>query len=158
MLIKQIATGEFRIPRFQRPFVWRDEQRLQLLDSIKHGLPIGSILVWRTTRSLEEYERIGPFQIAASPATGVRTYVIDGHQRLVTIFSALSASPTSDADIDADTEEYDIDISETAAEQLLRGNVVEFLDIRRRELAALERRFVEALGLTYEEDQSPRQA
>lgn len=112
VLIKQIAAGEFRIPCFQRPFVWRDDQRVRLLDSIRQGLPIGSILVWRTTRRLEEYERVGPFRIGTSLATGVRTYVIDGHQRLVTLFSALSepepVTESTDTDDDGEGDADDV--------------------------------------------------
>lgn len=49
-VIESIANGELLFPAFQRPFVWRDSQRLRLLDSILKGLPIGSMLIWRTTR------------------------------------------------------------------------------------------------------------
>lgn len=91
-LLKRIAAGEFRIPRFQRPFVWQDKQRLLLLDSIRKGIPIGSVLVWRpsTRPGLMEYSRLGPFRLPKIPDTGGRSYVIDGHQRLVTLFSAFS--------------------------------------------------------------------
>jgi Protein of unknown function DUF262 len=89
-LLRQIATGEYRIPRFQRPFVWKDEQRLLLLDSIKRGLPIGSILVWETSEHiLEEHKRLGPFRLPRASAADVRSYVVDGHQRLVTLYSGL---------------------------------------------------------------------
>ncbi len=29
-LLRDIARGELRIPRFQRPFIWDNEQRLEL--------------------------------------------------------------------------------------------------------------------------------
>ena len=33
-LVRQLVDGNIRIPRFQRPFVWRKEQMIDLLDSI----------------------------------------------------------------------------------------------------------------------------
>ena len=48
-IIEDIQRGGLLIPRFQRLFQWTDDQRLTLLQSIREGLPIGSILVWRTT-------------------------------------------------------------------------------------------------------------
>jgi Protein of unknown function DUF262 len=91
ILLRQIAAGEYRFPRFRRPFIWRDEQRLLLLDSIMRGFPIGSILIWRTSKNwLQEYKRLGPFSLPECDPSAVRSYVIDGHQRLVTLFASLS--------------------------------------------------------------------
>jgi len=44
-LIQDIQTGEIRVPRFQRPFVWKIQQCLDLFKSIYDGIPIGSILL-----------------------------------------------------------------------------------------------------------------
>jgi len=32
-LFKEIASGKLRIPRFQRPFVWKPDDMLSLFDS-----------------------------------------------------------------------------------------------------------------------------
>jgi uncharacterized protein with ParB-like and HNH nuclease domain len=42
-LIRDVVAGKVRIPRFQRPFIWRREQMLDLLDSIRLQYPIGSL-------------------------------------------------------------------------------------------------------------------
>lgn len=90
-VLAQIAQGELLIPDFQRPFVWKESQRLQLLDSIAQGLPIGAILVWRSRgRRLRTYKRLGPFCLRSPSEGGPWTYVIDGHQRLTTLFAALT--------------------------------------------------------------------
>lgn len=47
-LITGINKGKIKIPQFQRKFVWKDEQALDLLDSIANNYPIGSLLLWRT--------------------------------------------------------------------------------------------------------------
>lgn len=90
-LLMEVKRGEISIPRFQRPFVWTDEQRIQLMESIYSGFPIGSLLVWRTqTHKLATYDHLGPLRMPAPP-TGetTRQYLLDGHQRLVTLFAAL---------------------------------------------------------------------
>lgn len=90
-IIKEIQKGLWVIPEFQRPSVWKDDQRIELLDSIIKGLPIGSLLVWRSSNHrLQTYA-----EIAGIPVEGMRperdkqTYVIDGHQRISTLFGAL---------------------------------------------------------------------
>ncbi|NPA33628.1 MAG: DUF262 domain-containing protein, partial [Chlorobi bacterium] len=35
------------IPKFQRSLTWKDEQRKLLIDSIKKGMPIGSLLLYK---------------------------------------------------------------------------------------------------------------
>lgn len=93
-LLQEIRKGEIRIPRFQRPFVWTPEQRLLLFDSIYRGMPIGSILVWRTgEHDLQSYSHLGHLPLTASrdedSSDGVKQYLLDGHQRLTTLYSTL---------------------------------------------------------------------
>jgi len=96
-LLREIQAGEIRIPRFQRPFVWTDEQRLDLFRSIYDGIPIGSILIWRTKdHALRCYDHLGRRRLGWSvreeetvEGGQVRQYVLDGHQRLTTLFDAL---------------------------------------------------------------------
>ena len=37
-LIREVVAGRVRIPIFQRPYVWRREQMLDLLDSIRSAV------------------------------------------------------------------------------------------------------------------------
>ncbi|HMV67281.1 MAG TPA: DUF262 domain-containing protein, partial [Myxococcota bacterium] len=89
-LLEELRTGALRIPPFQREFVWSQEQRLHLLDSVRRGLPTGSLMVWRTTRHLPHDPRLGPFRIDAPEASSFQ-YLLDGQQRLTTLFAALGA-------------------------------------------------------------------
>ena len=99
ILIKEIESGGIQIPRFQRPFEWNDEQRLTLLKSIRQGLPIGSLLTWKTsTHKLASYERLGPFALHPSNEDTQRTYLLDGHQRVSTLYGALYSKPLAKAD------------------------------------------------------------
>ena len=39
-MLKRVISGSILIPRFQRPFVWKANQMLDLLDSVRFGFPI----------------------------------------------------------------------------------------------------------------------
>lgn len=91
-LLDEVRRGQILIPAFQRPFVWNDDQRLLLLDSVAKGMPIGSFLVWRTHQHrLETLSSVGPFELPSREEgqQTTRTYLLDGHQRLTTLFTAL---------------------------------------------------------------------
>lgn len=88
-LLDNVASGEVRVPRFQRPYVWAPEDMIQLFDSVLRGYPIGSLLIWQTERKdISSLDAIGPIQLPpGGPA--LRSYVVDGHQRLATLLGVL---------------------------------------------------------------------
>ncbi|MCP4697328.1 MAG: DUF262 domain-containing protein [Gammaproteobacteria bacterium] len=90
-LLDEIKNGKLFVPQFQRGFVWDDEKRLELLDSIKNGIPIGGILVWRTTQHhLSIRDEIGGLKTPSPPEpTALHIYLLDGHQRLATLYGTL---------------------------------------------------------------------
>lgn len=90
-LIADIKKGEVKIPQFQRKFVWKDEQALQLLDSVANGYPIGSILLWKTVDKLNAARDIGVFQLPKTDEITPTNYVLDGQQRITVIYSCLGA-------------------------------------------------------------------
>lgn len=95
-LVTEMAAGRIQVPRFQRPFVWDDEQRLELLQSIRDGIPIGSILLWKTDKhDLACFDHVGPHPMAPPPTVpgNLRQYLLDGHQRLSTLFGTMHALP-----------------------------------------------------------------
>ncbi len=94
-ILAEVKSGDIVVPKFQRPFVWDDDRRLILLDSIVNGMPIGSLLVWRTNRrDLRTYERVGGVRLTG-PSKGAEkvNYLLDGHQRISTLFGALYSGP-----------------------------------------------------------------
>src|SRR5688500_17773047 len=93
-LIHDIKQGEIKIPKFQRQFVWTSRQALQLLDSIAHNYPIGSILLWKTQTKLVAERNIGDFKLPATDDLTPTNYVLDGQQRLTVIYSCLGAPLT----------------------------------------------------------------
>ncbi|WP_036797377.1 DUF262 domain-containing protein [Leisingera caerulea] len=98
-LLEEIREGLIQVPRFQRPFVWDWEDRLELLRSIRDGIPMGAIYVWRSPEAaLDCYRSIGPHKIVHSGSSP--QYLLDGVQRLTTLLGALS--PLDEIDVDAD--------------------------------------------------------
>jgi hypothetical protein len=87
-LMQQLVDGRIRIPQFQRPFVWRPHQMIDLLDSISKQYPIGSLLAWETDEPILSLENVGPIRFA-SKRGGPAAYLLDGHQRLSTLAGAL---------------------------------------------------------------------
>lgn len=88
-LLTEVDRGLLRVPRFQRPFVWGPRQMRELFDSIERGFPIGSLLLWEPDQPVESLDTIGPIPIDLAPKSGRVRYVLDGHQRLTTLYSAL---------------------------------------------------------------------
>lgn len=123
-LIEEVKNGQILVPRFQRPFVWKDEQRLALLDSINRGIPIGSLMVWRTASGeLGVYDRLGPFRLPDPPSAGVRSYLLDGHQRLSTLYGALAGEGAIVDDVENDMRwpmYFDLDAEDVARAFKLR--------------------------------------
>src|SRR3990172_5528987 len=85
-LIERTLAGEIRVPAFQRGYVWTPEGVAFLMDSIYRGYPIGSLLLWRTKEQLTKEKDLGPFELPDPKADWPIDYVLDGQQRLTSIF------------------------------------------------------------------------
>jgi hypothetical protein len=88
ILLQSISSGVLRVPKFQRPYYWNPSDMLSLFDSIYKGYPIGSLLLWESTGRVESLDEVGPIKIPF-PETKPLTYILDGHQRLATLFGSL---------------------------------------------------------------------
>lgn len=107
-LLQELIEGRLRIPRFQRPFVWRRDQMTDLLDSVYNQYPIGSLLVWETDEKIATLDRLGPFTFPTE-YSGQVGYLLDGHQRLSTLAGALVPREGGDLAEDArDPEQWDL--------------------------------------------------
>ena len=99
-LLSDVQKGNIKIPVFQRAFVWKDEQILGLLDSIYRGYPVGSLLLWSTKERLEHERNVGGFKLPSSPEDYPVQYILDGQQRLTTLYGVFhSDSPTADSEL-----------------------------------------------------------
>jgi len=97
-IIEQITSGEIRIPAFQRGFVWDAEHVAYLMDSIYKGYPFGAIILWRTKEKLNSERDLGPFRLPDRQPGYPVNYVLDGQQRLTSIFGVFQSELTADGD------------------------------------------------------------
>lgn len=92
-VIQLASEGRLRMPGFQRAFRWDLKDRRALLDSIYRGYPVGTLLLWKNPPSATEAGRpLGGVGIAQPQ--GDRYLVVDGQQRLTTLWEALGRPPT----------------------------------------------------------------
>lgn len=89
ILFAEIEKGEIKIPQFQRDFVWGIRKSASLIDSIIKGYPIGSFILWKTKERLRSIKRIGGLDLPEPPTGEVVSYVLDGQQRLTSLFACL---------------------------------------------------------------------
>src|SRR4051812_32598915 len=82
-ILERISKGELRVPKFQRPFVWKPEDMIALFESIENGYPVGSLLFWRTDSDYLSLSTIGPYIIPPN-LSAPNNFILDGHQRLST--------------------------------------------------------------------------
>lgn len=66
-LHKEIANGTIEVPEYQRGIVWTEKQVNDLMDTIRKGLPYGSILLYKKN-------------------DGLHYMIIDGLQRITSIY------------------------------------------------------------------------
>ena len=85
-ILDTIVRGQIRIPAFQRGFVWEPDRVAYLMDSIYKGYPFGSLLFWRTREVLRAERNLGPFHLPDPREDYPVDYVLDGQQRITSIF------------------------------------------------------------------------
>ncbi len=87
-LINDIEKGVIKIPKFQRDFVWPIEKTAALLDSIVKGYPIGTFILWKTNQRMADVKDVGNIPLPPTPDDRQVEYVLDGQQRMTSLFAA----------------------------------------------------------------------
>lgn len=95
-MVTKIENGDYRIPRFQRNFVWDLKKSAALLDSILKRYPIGALIIWQTKTKLTEIKNLGGIKIQGKDTGKFTSYVIDGQQRITSMYFALQGLSTTD--------------------------------------------------------------
>jgi hypothetical protein len=99
-LLTDVQRGNIKIPVFQREYVWKDEQIMSLLDSIYQGYPVGSLLLWSTKIPLNHERNVGGFELPKTPEDYPVNYVLDGQQRLTTLYGVFNSdAKTTDPEL-----------------------------------------------------------
>jgi hypothetical protein len=85
-LLSQIDSGSMLLPEFQRGYVWNRDQVRGLLRSLYLGYPVGGFLVWETETTADDVR-------GTDEAVGNRTLLLDGQQRLTTLYGVVRGRP-----------------------------------------------------------------
>jgi len=83
-LMSDIEREVIALPDLQRPFVWEDTGARQLLDSLFVGFPVGTLVFWHTSDD-KDARALG----AERPGLRATTLVIDGQQRLTSLYAVM---------------------------------------------------------------------
>ena len=89
-IINRINSGDIRIPAFQRAYVWKQNQIIDLLDSVIKNYPIGSVLLWSTKEVLRHTRNIAGYKIPENDIDYPVNYILDGQQRISSIYATFS--------------------------------------------------------------------
>ena len=88
-LIHDIDQGEIGLPDIQRPFVWETAKVRDLFDSMYKGFPIGYLLFWSNDH-MNGTRQIGA---GGKQVKVPRLLIVDGQQRLTSLFAVLKGQP-----------------------------------------------------------------
>lgn len=112
-LVEAIAEGRLLIPRFQRPLVWRWERQAELLRSVRDGIPMGAVMIWRTSAETIKWEdELAGHALPAPRPEAPHEYLLDGLQRLSTLFAALKGLGPLRFEEDSDRGTIGYDLNE----------------------------------------------
>lgn len=126
-LIQDIKNGLIRIPQFQRDFVWDMEKSANLIDSIVKGYPIGTFIFWKTKERLRSVRNIGDIPLPDPENGDFVNFVLDGQQRLTSLFASLNGSVIQRERTADDYSEIFVDLEASDDEQIVTCDV-EHLD------------------------------
>ncbi len=87
-LLGEAESGKTQLPDFQRGWVWDDEHIRDLLASVSRAFPIGAIMLLEAGGD-EVTFKTRPLEGAKPGATEPRQLVLDGQQRLTSLFQSL---------------------------------------------------------------------
>lgn len=95
-ILDHIDSGHMALPEFQRGYVWNREQVKALFNSMYRRHPIGELLAWVTESKTANHRGDGPL------AAGVVKLLLDGQQRMTTLYGVVRGLPPKFFDGNAD--------------------------------------------------------
>ncbi|MBI9067147.1 MAG: DUF262 domain-containing protein [Salinivirgaceae bacterium] len=89
-LLAELESGNIKIPKFQRNYIWEKTKVVKLLNSIYNQYPIGSFFFWiappEYSSFIRENEELG---IQKAQGNGSFQFILDGQQRMISIYVSL---------------------------------------------------------------------
>ena len=95
-ILDNIDRGGLSLPMFQRGYVWTRPQVKKLMHSLYLGYPVGGLLIWETRA--EEVAVRNSGQVSAA---GSISLLLDGQQRVSSLYGVIKGAPPSFFDGDA---------------------------------------------------------
>jgi hypothetical protein len=86
-ILDHIDSGHMALPEFQRGYVWNRDQVRGLFDSLYRRHPVGGLLVWATESKTAAHRGDGTL------APGVVKLLLDGQQRITTVYGVVRGHP-----------------------------------------------------------------
>ena len=80
-LLGLIEAKDIAIPEIQRPFVWKNSQVRDLIDSLYKGYPTGYIILWKNPN----------VKLKDGTISSGKKVIIDGQQRITALMTAIAA-------------------------------------------------------------------
>ncbi|TVR58164.1 MAG: DUF262 domain-containing protein [Candidatus Competibacteraceae bacterium] len=96
-ILDHIDSGHMALPEFQRGYVWNRDQVRGLFDSLYRRHPVGGLLVWATESKTAAHRGDGPL------AAGVVKLLLDGQQRITSLYGVVRGDPPKFFDGNAQT-------------------------------------------------------
>ncbi len=98
-VMTDVASGRYRIPQFQREYVWKKRKVADLLDSIYQEFPIGSFFIWKANRDNNDlFRQAGELDIPHVKPDDDVSFIIDGQQRITSLYVTLNGLQIKDVD------------------------------------------------------------
>lgn len=91
-LVSDIHSGKIQLPDLQRPFVWPSAKVRDLFDSMYRGYPVGELMFWDVAAQGESRA------LANDVAFTGAHQIIDGQQRLTSLYAAIKGHAVRDHD------------------------------------------------------------
>ena len=120
-VLSQIDLGNYALPEFQRGYVWTRSDVRKLMYSLYRDYPVGSLLIWDTATDPDIIRGDG------TPSSGTVSLVLDGQQRMTSLFGVIrgKAPQFFDGDASAFTNLYfniDEETFEFYSQQKMKGD------------------------------------
>jgi len=91
-LLQEISRGQIQLPDFQRGWIWDDAHLASLLASISMSYPIGAVMLLETGNVDVKFKpRLVEGVSAKTNRARPEQLILDGQQRLTSLFQALSS-------------------------------------------------------------------
>ncbi len=83
-----IRANDIAIPEIQRPFVWKNKQVRDLIDSLYKGYPIGYVIMWKNPN----------VKLKDGTISSGKKVLIDGQQRITALMTAIAGKEIVNSD------------------------------------------------------------